>query len=174
MEDLEADAAATETSGLRSSQEAESDVSPLPKKSRRGNGAGPEDTVTEKAALGHHKSKKLRRERTVKMTKEEKERQKQLDAIRPPSLWNVYCAIVTFWCPDFILKCFGKPARAQQRAWREKMGLISIILFIMGCVGFLTFGFTAVVCGNPGLRLRVNEVDSGYMIFHGSAYELAQ
>lgn len=174
MEDLEADATATETSGLRSSQEAESDVSPLPKTSRRGHGAGPEDTVTEKTEPGRHKSKKLRRERTVKMTKEEKERQKQLDAIRPPSLWNVYCAIVTFWCPDFILKCFGKPAKAQQRAWREKMGLISIILFIMGCVGFLTFGFTAVVCGNPGLRLRVNEVDSGYMIFHGSAYELAQ
>ncbi|CAI4216236.1 unnamed protein product [Parascedosporium putredinis] len=36
---------------------------------------------------------------------------------------------------DFILKCFGMAAKAQQRAWREKMGLISIILFIMGVVG---------------------------------------
>ena len=48
MEDLEADAAATESSGLRTS--ADSDVSPPQKKSRRGHGAGPEDmTSTEKA-----------------------------------------------------------------------------------------------------------------------------
>ncbi|EPE32396.1 Nucleotide-diphospho-sugar transferase [Glarea lozoyensis ATCC 20868] len=176
LEDLEVDAAATETSGLRTSNEAESDASPpMKKKSRRGHGAGPDDvTSTEKAGGGSRNPKKLTRERTRKLTKEEKERQKQLDAVRPPSLWNVYCAIVTFWCPDFVLKCFGKPARAQQRAWREKMGLISIILFIMACVGFLTFGFTAAVCGNPGLRLRVNEVTGGYMIFHGSAYDLSE
>ncbi|KAK5987612.1 Chitin synthase 4 [Cladobotryum mycophilum] len=95
------------------------------------------------------------------------------DAIRPPSFWNVYCAIVTFWCPDFFLKCCGWPTRAQRRAWREKMGLISIILCIMAVVGFLTFGFTAAVCSSPPLRLRVNEVTGGFMIFHGVAYDLS-
>lgn len=174
MEDLEADAAVTETSGLRSSHEAESDISP-PHKSRRGHGAGPEDTVaTEKVGRATRKTTKLKRHRSEKLSKEEKQRRKQIDAIKPPSLWNVYCAIITFWCPDFILKCFGMPTRVQARAWREKMGLISIILFIMGCVGFITFGFTAVVCGAPGVRLRINHVDSGYMIFHGSAYDLSQ
>jgi chitin synthase len=174
MEDLEVDTAATETSGLRSSQEAESDVSPPPKKSRRGHGAGPEDVGSnEKAGIAARPRQKLTREKKRKMTKEEKAREKQLDAMKPPSLWNVYCAIVTFWCPDFVLRCFGKPAKSQQRAWREKMGLISIILLIMTFVGFLTFGFTQVVCGSPGLRLRVNEVDGGYMIFHGSAYDLS-
>jgi chitin synthase len=174
MEDLEADAAATETSGLRTS--ADSDVSPPQKKSRRGHGAGPEDLAsTEKAGTAARSRTRLHREKTRKLTKEEKEVQRQLDAVKPPSLWNVYCAIVTFWCPDFILKCFGKPARAQQRAWREKMGLISIILLIMTFVGFLTFGFTQVVCGNGGgLRLRVNYVGAGYMIFHGSAYDLSK
>lgn len=52
------------------------------------------------------------------------------------------------------------------------MGLISIILLIMTCVGFVTFGFTEVVCGRPALRLRVNSVGDGYMIFHGTAYDL--
>jgi chitin synthase len=173
IEDLEVDATATETSDPRTSQEAESDTSRTPKKSRRGHGAGPEDISTEKAGLGSMPRTKLTREKTRKMTKEEKQRQKDLDALKPPSLWNVYCAIITFWCPDFVLKCFGKPSKAQQRAWREKMGLISCILMIMTFVGFLTFGFTAVVCGNPGLRLRVNEVGGGYMIFHGSAYDLS-
>ncbi|KAH6619843.1 glycosyltransferase family 2 protein [Chaetomium sp. MPI-SDFR-AT-0129] len=107
-----------------------------------------------------------------KITKDTKPRN-QDEQLRPPSLWNIYCSIITFWAPGFVLKCFGLPAKAQQRAWREKMGLISIILFIMTVVGFLTFGFTQVVCGSPPLRLRVNEVDSGYMIFHGSAYDLA-
>lgn len=95
------------------------------------------------------------------------------EQLRPPSFWNVYCAIVTFWSPGFIMKCCGMKTRAQQRAWREKMGLISIILFIMAIVGFLTFGFTATVCGSPPERLRVNKVSGGYMIFHGVAYDLA-
>lgn len=110
--------------------------------------------------------------RQSKIRKRDK-KMKQAETIRPPSFWNVYCAIVTFWCPDFILRCCGKKAKAEQRAWREKMGLISIILLIMGGVGFLTFGFNQVVCGQPPLRLRVNEVSGGYMIFHGTAYNLS-
>lgn len=109
-----------------------------------------------------------------KITKESRRQQKKVEEhLRPPSVWNVYCAIITFWCPGFMLSCFGMTTKAQQRAWREKMGLISIILFIMGFVGFITFGFTQVVCGRPPLRLRVNEVTDGYMIFHGSAYDLS-
>jgi len=176
MEELEADAAVTETSGLRSSGDAESDSTP-PKRSRRGRGAGPEySAAAEKAEFGtaSRPRHKLQREKTRKLTKEEKERQKQLDAVKPPSLWNVYCAIITFWCPDFVLKCFGKPAKAQQRAWREKMGLISIILLIMGFVGFLTFGFTAVVCSAPAVRISGTNISAGYMVFHGQAYDLSQ
>lgn len=123
-------------------------------------------------------SGKLRRKGTTKdMVKMEKERLRQLDrnSVRPPSLWNVYCHIITFWCPDCILQCFGKPSKAQQRAWREKMGLISIILLVCAFVGYLTFGFTQTVCpvGSTN-RLRINEVDKGFMIFHGMAYDLSR
>jgi chitin synthase len=103
----------------------------------------------------------------------EKQRQKEQDKMRPPSLWNVYCAIITFWCPGAVLKCFGKPQKAQQRAWREKVGLVSIILLICTFVGYLTFGFTETVCPSGGnARLRTNEVDTGYLIIHGKAYDL--
>ncbi|RPA89606.1 chitin synthase [Choiromyces venosus 120613-1] len=122
-----------------------------------------------------HTSKKLTRAHTKRHSLDEKEKLKrQDDAVRPPSLWNVYCAIVTFWCPGALLKCFGKPAKAQQRAWREKMGLISIIILICAFVGFLTFGFTQAVCGSPVQRLKVNHVGGGYMIIHGRAYDLTK
>ncbi|KAH7326479.1 chitin synthase-domain-containing protein [Stachybotrys elegans] len=94
--------------------------------------------------------------------------------LRPLSAWNVYCGIVTFWCPNFMLKLFGKATRAERRAWREKMGLISIILIIMTVVGFLTFGFTATVCGNPPDRLRIGKIEEYYMTFHGVAYDLSR
>ena len=115
-------------------------------------------------------TRKLARKGKPIISEEEKQRQKAQDFVKPPSFWNVYCAIITFWCPGAVLSCFGKPAKAQQRAWREKMGLISIILLICAFVGFLTFGFTEAVCGQPGLRLNINHVTGGYMIFHGSAY----
>ncbi|PHH67275.1 hypothetical protein CDD81_3044 [Ophiocordyceps australis] len=102
-----------------------------------------------------------------------KKKQGSEEQLGPPSFWNLYCAGVTFWCPDFVLGCFGKTTKAQRRAWREKMGLISIILSIMAVVGFLTFGFTATVCSAPPLRLQVNKVSEGFMIFHGVAYDLS-
>ena len=132
---------------------------------------------------GEKRSGKNRRSSTGKSGKESRRGSKRHgkskkpkieEHLRPPTVWNVYCATVTFWAPGFVLKCFGMPAKAQQRAWREKMGLISIILIIMTVVGFLTFGFTAVVCGSPPQRLRVNQIDSGYMIFHGTAYDLSE
>lgn len=129
---------------------------------------GEDEPVFEKAPKKLHREEK----RSRKSLKAEQKRQREAEVIRPPSVWNVYCAIVTFWCPNIVLSWFGKPAKAQQRAWREKMGLCSIILMIMACVGYLTFGFTATVCGAPSVRLRVNEVDKGFMIMHGKAYNL--
>ena len=122
-------------------------------------------------------SKKLVRKTTATREEEtkEKRRQKIQDAAGTPSLWSTYCHLITFWCPNVVLRCFGFKQKEQQRAWREKMGLLSIIMGIMGFVGFLTFGFTETVCpaGGP-MRLRINKVGSGYMIYHGQAYDLTQ
>ena len=128
-------------------------------------------SIKERAATDPQR--RLQRKKTKEITKEELRWRKQNEAIKPPSLWNFYCHLVTFWAPGAILACFGMPAKAQQRAWREKMGLISIILLIAAFVGFLTFGFTQAVCGTPGQNFRINTVDEGYMIFHGQAFDLA-
>lgn len=134
--------------------------------------AGPEKSVDVSLSeqTSRPKSRKILKESKLGPRKKSTTR----DVVRPPSVWNVYCAVVTFWCPDFLLRCCGKPTKPEQRAWREKMGLISIILVIMAIVGFLTFGFTAVVCSSPPVRLKQNKVDGGYMIFHGVAYDLSR
>ncbi|TPX16629.1 uncharacterized protein E0L32_003570 [Thyridium curvatum] len=166
---LEDVAGTTDVSGSSRVGDAMSDVTPGRRLSSRTNSAEAEKSSrTRRRTSGHVKNGKIKKDGR----KRDKEK-RQAEQIRPPSVWNVYCAIVTFWCPDFILRCFGKPAKAQQRAWREKMGLISIILLIMGFVGFLTFGFNQAVCGQPATRLRVNEVGLGFMIFHGVAYDLS-
>ncbi|KAI1002278.1 Chitin synthase 4 [Podosphaera aphanis] len=169
LEELEASAAATESSELRSSEEAYSDNSLSHGKTLRTERASAEekDEVLVKGRRANLRQK-------PGTSKDEKRKRKQMDPLSPASSWNIYCATITVWCPDFVLKCFGKPAKAQQRAWREKMGLISIILLMMAFVGYLTFGFTQTVCKNPALRLRVNHIDRGFMIFHGSAYDLSQ
>lgn len=128
----------------------------------------------DRAPTRKREKRKLSRKRTAAMDAEAKRRQKAMEEVRPPSLWYTYCAIITFWGPDFILKCFGMPTKAQRRAWREKIGLISIIILICTFVGFLTFGFTQTVCGTPGVRLQINQVDTGYMIFHGQAFDLSK
>lgn len=120
--------------------------------------------------LTRHASKKERE-------KQEKEiqRQKVQDENGALTAWGSYCHVITFWAPNVILSCFGKKLKEQQRAWREKIGLVSVIMLVMTFVGFLTFGFTATVCPEGGpLRLRINKIGPGYMIFHGQAYDLTR
>lgn len=117
--------------------------------------------------------KKPTREETHSAEAEAKKRQQKAEEARVPTLWGTYCHLITFWCPNFALSLFGKTKKQQQRAWREKMGLIGLILAICGFVGFLTFGFTITVCPNGGpTRLRINQVGKGYLIIHGQAYDL--
>jgi chitin synthase len=164
LEDLEG---STDVSGSRM-HDGLSDASPP-----RHNSGDTDKTRSKRASHRKSGGGKIKKETRNSRDSRDSRKQKQIEQIRPPSLWNVYCAAVTFWAPDFMLKCCGKPAKEQQRAWREKVGLISIILMIMGVVGFLTFGFNQAVCGSPPPRMQVNKVTGGYMIFHGVAYDLS-
>jgi chitin synthase len=75
-------------------------------------------------------------------------------------------------------KC-GMPRREVQQAWREKIALCLICLFMMGALGFLTFGFTSVVCVPNGDAISFTDV-SAYnsatyphrFILHGRLYDL--
>ncbi len=86
----------------------------------------------------------------------------------------VYCFILTCWVPGFILRgVFGKRTPEAQRAWREKMGIVGIIGFLMGMVGFLTFGFTETVCGTQKLRIPGGQGNNGSLIINGYDYDFS-
>ncbi|KAI9318391.1 chitin synthase-domain-containing protein [Dichotomocladium elegans] len=89
------------------------------------------------------------------------------------NLWILYCRLLTCCIPNFLLRLVGIPNGPAQMAWREKIGLVSFILGVMGCVGFLTFGFTQVICPTPPMTVQGHEVGSGYLIIRGWAYMLA-
>ncbi|WVQ83493.1 hypothetical protein IAT38_005634 [Cryptococcus sp. DSM 104549] len=92
----------------------------------------------------------------------------------PKDCWMVYCFLLTFWVPGFVLRgVFGKKTPDAQRAWREKMGIVSIVAYLMAIVGFLTFGFTQTVCGNTQLRLKGGEVNNGSLIINGYDYDFS-
>ncbi|KAI9477875.1 MAG: chitin synthase [Benjaminiella poitrasii] len=96
----------------------------------------------------------------------------QNDSTRPKlNCWTAFCYLITACCPPLLLRLIGKRDRHAQMAWREKMGLVTIILAIMAAVGFLTFGFTQAVCPRPPLTFRT--VGEGYVVVHGWAYLLA-
>ncbi len=86
--------------------------------------------------------------------------------------WVFYCRLITVCFPPTLLRCFGIPGRAQQQAWREKIGLISVVIMLGAVVGFLTFGFTQAVCSEPPFSFSINKITNGYLIIHGRAYDL--
>ncbi|EMG46070.1 CHS3 Chitin synthase 3 [Candida maltosa Xu316] len=87
--------------------------------------------------------------------------------------WKVYCYAITFWAPPPLLRLFGLNTKDRQFAWREKIGLISCILYIGAFVAYLTFGFTKTVCASQQIRTRINHVNPGYLIINGRAFDLA-
>jgi chitin synthase len=152
----------TSTSGL--ARHDEMDAIPLQEK--------PEGSSSKRVASKLHRHASKREREKVEKDIQRQKMQEEAGALTP---WGAYCHVVTFWAPNFMLSCFGKKLKEQQRAWREKVGLVSLILLVMAFVGFLTFGFTEAVCPQGGpLRLRINKVGPGYMIFHGKAYDLTR
>ena len=91
----------------------------------------------------------------------------------PKNAWMVYCYFLTICIPNWALKsCAGKKTPEAQRAWREKVGIVSIVLGLMGAVGFLTFGFTQTVCGLQPLKIRGGEVRDDSVVINGMDYDL--
>lgn len=92
---------------------------------------------------------------------------------KTPSAWQTYCNVLTCWIPKFVLEWSGMKTKPRQQAWREKIGLISIIFLLINFVGFFTFAFNAFVCGQPIPRIHYKEIPSDSVVIHGSVYNIS-
>ncbi|KAF9980018.1 Chitin synthase, class 3, partial [Modicella reniformis] len=63
-----------------------------------------------------------------------------------PSKWVIYYNAITCCFPAAILKSCGMHTLEIQRAWREKIALVSLIVMMVLAVGFLTFGLQQALC----------------------------
>nr|GAT52894.1 glycosyltransferase family 2 protein [Mycena chlorophos] len=81
----------------------------------------------------------------------------------PKGPWMLYCYLITACVPIPLMRTCGLRSPEQQRAWREKMGLLSIILSLMATVGFITFGFTQAVCGTPANRYHGGAIGTQFI-----------
>lgn len=86
--------------------------------------------------------------------------------------WKIYCYLVTCWAPSPVLKLFGLKTKDRQYAWREKMGLISIILMFGAIVAFLTYGFNRATCTTLAPRLKPKDILTSFLVIGGKAYLL--
>jgi len=111
---------------------------------------------------------RLTRDKTARAKRKQEAEEREMTP------WVFYCRTITCCFPASLLRCFGTPGPMQQQAWREKIGLISVIIFLGAFVGFLTFGFTQAVCSQPPISFTVSQITDGYLIIHGRAYDLTQ
>ncbi|KAI3654911.1 hypothetical protein MP228_000291 [Amoeboaphelidium protococcarum] len=89
--------------------------------------------------------------------------------------WTRFSDVVTFYAPNFVLAgCCGKKTVEVQRAWREKMGLVTIIVFLIILLGFITFGFQYFACNifQNVKRYPVDQFDSSYVRIRGDLYDI--
>ncbi|KAJ7870902.1 glycosyltransferase family 2 protein [Mycena olivaceomarginata] len=96
--------------------------------------------------------------------------------VGPKGPWMLYCYLITFLVPTPLMRTCGLRSPEQQRAWREKIGLVSIILVLMAVVGFVTFGFTQAVCGTPPNRFHGGaigdaNIGKGSVVINGYDYD---
>ncbi|KAJ1910850.1 hypothetical protein IWQ60_010434 [Tieghemiomyces parasiticus] len=139
--------------------------------------AGPSSSVGNKrtvlaADTGMRRGRSLARRSTVKerVIKEDVKR-------RCPSVWVLFSKCSTFYAPPYFLRCCGISDPDIQQAWREKMALVTIIVLIMGCVGFLTFGFQQVVCGlSTATQNYINyaSLENTDVIINGRVYDVSK
>ncbi|KAJ7463662.1 hypothetical protein FB451DRAFT_458227 [Mycena latifolia] len=94
----------------------------------------------------------------------------------PKGPWMLYCYLLTACVPPPLMRLCGLRSPEQQRAWREKLGLVSIVLALMAAVGFITFGFTQAVCGTPPTRFHGGAIGDtrigiGSVVINGYDYD---
>ncbi|KAJ4317802.1 hypothetical protein N0V84_007164 [Fusarium piperis] len=95
-------------------------------------------------------------------------------------IWVNFVWAVTFWVPTPLLTRFGRMTRPDVRqAWREKLALFSIIIFINAMILFWMIGLGKLLCPNSDKAWNRKEVathqgdDDFWVSIHGKVYDIS-
>lgn len=88
--------------------------------------------------------------------------------------WEIYCHIITFPFFKPVLQILGLVRPEQQKAWREKIGMLSIIFYLTVAVGFLTFGFSSVMCGSTLPRTHFSNIPHDAIVIRGVSFNISE
>ncbi|KAJ7121864.1 glycosyltransferase family 2 protein [Mycena crocata] len=89
-------------------------------------------------------------------------------ASEPKGPWMLYRYLLTACIPTPMMRACGLKSFEQQRAWHDKMGLMSIVLGLMGGMGFITFRFTQPFHGGA---IGDGNIGKGSVVINGYDYD---
>ncbi|TPX36036.1 chitin synthase [Synchytrium microbalum] len=69
---------------------------------------------------------------------------------RPYNCWAAFAMMLTCCFPPYLLAACGKRNASVRQAWREKIALCLIILFMCLMVGFITYFLRSLLCPTGG------------------------
>lgn len=76
-------------------------------------------------------------------------------------IWMKLVAVLTFWCPEYLIRVLGKiPRRDIRIAWREKLAINVLIWFACVIMVLFLVGFPVLVC--PSQNVLTSEELTGY------------
>jgi chitin synthase len=96
-------------------------------------------------------------------------------------IWVAIVWALTFWIPSFVLRYVGRMKRPDIRmAWREKIVLVGIIMFINALIVFWIIEFGVLLCPNFNKAWDASEVathtgdDDFWVSIHGKVYDISK
>jgi chitin synthase len=83
----------------------------------------------------------------------------EVPTTRSRRVWLWIVTIVTFWIPNFLLKCMGRMKRPDvQLAWREKITIFWLIFILNGVVVFYIVEFGRLLCPTFDKAWNIDEL----------------
>ncbi|KAJ2181539.1 hypothetical protein GGF45_001469 [Coemansia sp. RSA 551] len=112
------------------------------------------------------------------MEKGNHEHVENVEITRNRKLWVYFTWAMTFWMPSGLLSACGRMKRPDVRmAWREKVAICAIILFLWFVLLFIIIGLGLILCPKEYVWTmddvtNINTAKKSYMASRGDVYDI--
>ncbi|KAJ2666681.1 hypothetical protein IW148_000668 [Coemansia sp. RSA 1199] len=112
------------------------------------------------------------------MEKGDHEHVENVEITRNRKLWVYFTWAMTFWMPSGLLSACGRMKRPDVRmAWREKVAICAIIVFLWFVLLFIIIGLGLILCPKEYVWTmddvtNINTAKKSYMASRGDVYDI--